>query len=909
MVKKIILAAVGILLLFACILGYQYSKSLRYEQKDIWQVVHPNTMLVASSNNFHTIWEKLNHSSLLFQELLLIDEVKQTNAFFEQIDSCAKVHAELKDFIRNGQFLLTINPSGSEKANLQVAAQFKEIPTIEQFNNFFGDEFELINTKSYSESTIYEVNWLNKHLFIVFHDDLMLCSPSVLILEETIRNLSIDQPLRTDKALEEIKQTAGQFAKANVYINHKQLGWLLKGKMANNYHKWANCAAHLGNWSALDLDLKSNSLILNGFTNAADTTAHFLSLFNEQQPQELSLKHLAPSNTSLLLNMGVSSFTDYLDAYRNWLDKQGELFAYRKQLKAINNQYGAQTTALAITWIENEVGVFYTEMTDKKQIAQHKILVFKARNILNAQRDLQIISERAGVAEQSSTYRNNTIHALGVNNLYGKLMGSAFSGIRTPYYTTIDDYVLIANSMAALRDVITKHLVKKTLANDEAFKDFNNNLNSESNILLYGNIAASIPHLQAFFGVEVSQWMEKEAAHLGNFQSCAIEWTKEKKNLFYHHAVLNYNPSYKQETGSLWELTVEGAKLTTKPVFVKNHYTGNKEVLVQDDAFNLYLISNIGKQLWKKQLKEKIIGEPVQIDAYKNNKLQYVFVTKNQLHLVDRNGHDVEGFPKTLLARATTPLTVLDYDKNRNYRLLVGCEDGKVYNYTALGEIVDGWSFTNGKSAITGVIKHFTIGKKDYIFIAEQNGKIHLVNRRGESRHQVNEQIKDPSPANPYQIVVGKNIETTAVFYTTRSGKVVKQQFNNEHLLLDLNLPANHLFKMDDVNNDGQLELICTAGDKLIIASRNGEKILEKKFSDTITGFINTYHFPNNVKRVGFTIPAKNEIHLVNVLGEAHEGFPLYGETDFSIADINKEGVFSLVTADSNGKIYTYNLN
>ena len=127
--------------------------------------------------------------------------------------------------------------------------------------------------------------------------------------------------------------------------------------------------------------------------------------------------------------------------------------------------------------------------------------------------------------------------------------------------------------------------------------------------------------------------------------------------------------------------------------------------------------------------------------------------------------------------------------------------------------------------------------------------------------------------------------------------------------MLDLNLPANHLFKMDDVNNDGQLELICTAGDKLIIASRNGEKILEKKFSDTITGFINTYHFPNNVKRVGFTIPAKNEIHLVNVLGEAHEGFPLYGETDFSIADINKEGVFSLVTADSNGKIYTYNLN
>jgi hypothetical protein len=95
----------------------------------------------------------------------------------------------------------------------------------------------------------------------------------------------------------------------------------------------------------------------------------------------------------------------------------------------------------------------------------------------------------------------------------------------------------------------------------------------------------------------------------------------------------------------------------------------------------------------------------------------------------------------------------------------------------------------------------------------------------------------------------------------------------------------------------------------VLVFSLSGKRLLEKTFSGEIKGFLNTYHFPNGVKRIGFTIPSLNEVHLINILGESHAGFPLYGETDFSIADINKERTFSLVTASSNGKIYTYNLN
>ncbi|MFT6844247.1 MAG: hypothetical protein ACJAUV_000421 [Flavobacteriales bacterium] len=909
MLRKLLIGGLSIIALVLIVFGYQHFKSLNQIQTDVWSSANPDAIVIISSPDFAHIWERLNETSLIWQELNMLDEVKTFNDFLRNTDSLILKSPTLKAFVNQSDFLVSVIPSGSSTGSIQLSFPVPKSMNFSEFLVLFNPHTSLIEKNIYDEINIHQFLLNGKTLFGAINKGCAYISMSSLLIEESVRNANRNTSIKASKTFQQISATAGKYAKANIFVNYKQLGWLLENNMNKNYTPWSELVGKLGYWGVLDLDLKANSIILNGFSNCADSGLHFLSLFNNQEPQTLDFKKVVPSNTALMLNIGVSSFSDYLNEYRDWLDNQGMLFKYRKNLEKLNLKYGAQTSALAITWIGNQIGAFYTEMNSKANIDKHKLLIFEASNILNAERDLNEISELAGVKQHSSVYRGKTIKSLGVSNLYGLILGSAFDGITTPHYTSIDNYIIIANNASALRDVITKKAVNKTLAQNETFESFNSQLNSDGNIQVYGNFASASDHFQAIFSQKISQWIKSENKHLSNFQSFAFEWTKENQDLYYQHAILNYNPSYKQETGSLWELDLEGAQISTKPLFVKNHYTNNREVLVQDNQFNLNLISNIGKQLWKRQLKEQIIGDPVQIDAFKNGKLQFVFVTKNQLHMIDRNGDDVEGFPITLLSRATTALSVLDYDNNRNYRMLVGCEDGQVYSYMEDGSIVTGWKFDNTTSAIHGVIKHFTIGNKDYIMITEQNGEIHLVDRRGDLRHQVDEKIKNKSLFNEVKLVIGKNIEQSFLYYTTRDGKLIKQQFNNQKIALDLNLSETHLFTMDDINSDGNLEIICTNEKEVLVFSLSGKRLLEKTFSGEIKGFLNTYHFPNGVKRIGFTIPSLNEVHLINILGESHAGFPLYGETDFSIADINKERTFSLVTASSNGKIYTYNLN
>jgi outer membrane protein assembly factor BamB len=151
----------------------------------------------------------------------------------------------------------------------------------------------------------------------------------------------------------------------------------------------------------------------------------------------------------------------------------------------------------------------------------------------------------------------------------------------------------------------------------------------------------------------------------------------------------------RDEAQTVWESRLE-SRVITKPKFVVNHYTGDMEIFVQDDRHNVYLLNNSGRVLWKQKIDGQILSDIYQIDYYKNGKLQFLFNTGEQLHLLDRNGNYVERYPVKLRSPATNGLALFDYEKNRDYRIFLAAEDKGVYLYDKEGSIVKGWSIPSG---------------------------------------------------------------------------------------------------------------------------------------------------------------------------------------------------------------------
>ncbi|NDD36769.1 MAG: hypothetical protein EBZ26_10780, partial [Flavobacteriia bacterium] len=119
-------------------------------------------------------------------------------------------------------------------------------------------------------------------------------------------------------------------------------------------------------------------------------------------------------------------------------------------------------------------------------------------------------------------------------------------------------------------------------------------------------------------------------------------------------------------------------------------------------------------------------------DMFKNAKFQMVFATNDRLHCLDILGREVEGFPVSLPEATTLGATVLDYDKNRNYRILVPA-GSKLYNYSVEGQRIDGWKIDAASGTITQSPLLYQRGGKDYVILSTLE-RAHVLNRRGEER-------------------------------------------------------------------------------------------------------------------------------------------------------------------------------
>ena len=127
------------------------------------------------------------------------------------------------------------------------------------------------------------------------------------------------------------------------------------------------------------------------------------------------------------------------------------------------------------------------------------------------------------------------------------------------------------------------------------------------------------------------------------------------------------------ENGNIYTefLISSNEEIISDPIWLKNHLNKGYDFAFQDSNNYLNYYSNKGDLLWRKSLSGRIIGEIKQIDLYKNGRLQILFRTNDRLYLIDRNGKEVSQQVLILKMEKDHPISVFDYDKNRNYRILV----------------------------------------------------------------------------------------------------------------------------------------------------------------------------------------------------------------------------------------------
>ncbi len=161
---------------------------------------------------------------------------------------------------------------------------------------------------------------------------------------------------------------------------------------------------------------------------------------------------------------------------------------------------------------------------------------------------------------------------------------------------------------------------------------------------------------------------------------------------------------------------------------VTNHITGKTEQ-VKYSGSKIEWVAN-GKTTWSVTLSAEILGVE-QVDAFKNGKKQLLILTNSRLEMLDINGKNVVGYPVVLSSKPCTNLCVADYSNARDYRILFGCSNGTVYNYTSNGKSTAGWNVASMKGDLPSSIQYKKVNGQDEIQVKRASGKTTILKRNG----------------------------------------------------------------------------------------------------------------------------------------------------------------------------------
>jgi hypothetical protein len=536
--------------------------------------------------------------------------------------------------------------------------------------------------------------------------------------------------------------------------------------------------------------------------------------------------------------------------------------------------------------------------------ADHSFAVFRSSDVLGAVKTLDhfcsMVPKENEKERDTTSFRGFTLHRFPYTNIYGTLLGNAFGQVETNYFTVVEDYIVFGRSRDALENFINDYSSGRTLARNNYYIEFSkDNLASEANLYLYSNIARSTDLYKTY----VREDYENDITHyldlFRKFEAVGLQLSADKE-MFYQDIYLRHNPIYKKETSSLWETALD-TTVHSAPVLVTNHTNQTQEVFVQDDANTIYLISNTGKILWKRELDEKIISEVKQVDAKKNKKLQLLFNTASKLYLIDRNGKDVDDFPVKLKSNATAGLSLFDYDNNRDYRILIPCSDKQVYNYTVEGKEAAKWKFERTEDEVGLPIQHFGIGKKDFLVAMDKSGALYFTNRRGEKVLKPKTHMND---IKRFYIETGDDLGSSLITGINSSGVVVSMKASGKEQP-ETSLKGKTIY-VSDLDHNGKNEILLVTDEGLTVM--NSDHSARFTFRQKgLAPLVSLFRFADGTKGICLVNENTNEVYLLNAKGEVQNGTPFFGSQGADAGDINKDGHFCLVTV--NGKsVYVYPL-
>ena len=866
------------------------------------EAIPDNAGIIFETKDIGEFIEVLQANNVLLAEAEKSESLNRLIAEFNYTANLYETNKDFRKLLKGKEFIISVHQTQQyEASKLFVSPMTKN--DYGKLKKVLNELYPEANNKEITKYDATIVNFVLQNnpeyaFFISHYNDMFIMSFNNVLMQRSLRALKSTASMENNEDFIEMSRLTGKTGH-RIFINYENLPKVI----SKHLHNRTNTVDFIKNFAGitgLEIDINNDEIQLDGYTTAKNKNK-YLNIFNKQKPGENDLLNRLPYYTSSFIIMNIGDGKDFKNKYEVHLSDFNKLKSYRRDLNNWykNNQKGKSTNffecisgelalvSLAKTSDQDNMQLIFAEISDRQKCNE-----FLNANALSNDTSAYTIS--AG-AKQFKAYPFNN------NHFFATAFGEVFSATEPKAAAVSDDYLIFAESAAVLESFMEDYVKKSPISENDFIRSFNR----ESNIFIYTDIYKSYTVYKKYLNEHGKEQITADKNFWRKISGPGIQFLADSEPIY---TTLKIKPQMKSsgKLQSEWECSLDSPPVS-KPFVVKNHDTGENEIFIQSQSNTVYLINNKGVILWKKIIDAPIISELFQIDYYKNNKLQLLFNTQNSIHLIDRNGNNTADYPIEFKHKATNGISVFDYDDNKDYRIFFAAENNGVYLLDKTGSTVNGWNFDKTENPVKQSVQYFRYEGRDYVCFFDNN-KLYITNRRGEIR--ISPDADFPIAKNTEIFFEGKT-ETSfprfvltdpagSIYFVYLDGKVKRMKIEARS--------AGHYFMYENISGDDYPEFIYADEKTLTAFNRKNEQVFKLNLPDEITHRLYTYRFSSTDIQLGVITGDANKVYLIDNKGEIQNGFPVYGNTPFSIRTFSGNDHFSLIAGNNSTKIISYRL-
>ncbi len=393
----------------------------------------------------------------------ILDEVlgSQKSKLLQSIRKNIVQNANINSAIAGEKIYIGFIPGQKDTVDFVIATQTKDKGVeLDKINNL--ENIKIKDHGTYKQLTFQD----STTCYLAINQQAILLSNSIIAIKKLVSTAP------TENEFANYIKTKSRFNKntlAGVYLDYNKIPLLLKNILNSNLTGELSIFDTQNTYAALNYNFGSDRLLLNGYTELKDVNSYY-QLFVTQNEQKLEVDQLLPDNTANYTLFTIDSYQTWYKDLKNWQVEKKKSQEIEKQFKALNEKYRIDVEEAIPKYFEKQFASFQLNTGEKIGIIK----------LHNGDKLAQLLLDL-------STEYALDIRILKDSGLLYGFFGEPFKKFARPYYTIIDNHLVVANAASTVQVFLNRYRQNQLLINTPAYLHFKDQISSTATICVYVN--------------------------------------------------------------------------------------------------------------------------------------------------------------------------------------------------------------------------------------------------------------------------------------------------------------------------------------------------------------------------------------------------------------------------------------